>query len=86
MEAAVILFVPLVAAAIYLGARFSAAGRPASPQEELQQLRERLAWHEDRLRRAREKNWDESMTGPIAEQLADTRRQLAQITTGTDRN
>ncbi len=85
MEAAVIIFVPLVAAAIYLGARFSASGRPASPQEELRQLHEQLAWHEDRLRRAKEKNWDDSMIAQIAAQLADTRGQLARVTAGTER-
>ena len=86
MEAFVIVLVPLVAAAIYLGARFSASGRPANRQEELQRLREQLAWHEDRLRRAREKNWDESMISQIATQLADTRRQLARVTAGVNRN
>ena len=76
----VVIIVPLIALAIYLGARFSAQGRPASPQEQVAQLREQLAWHEDRLRRAKAKNWDDFMISQIAAQLADTQGRLARIT------
>lgn len=79
MEAFVLILIPVVAAAIYLGARFQAQGRPGSPEEEMAQLHERLAWHEDRLWRAKEKNWDEHMIGQIAAQLADTRGELARV-------
>ena len=80
MEAFVVLLVPLVAAVIYLSARFQAAGNPVSPEEELTQLQERLAWHEDRLRRAKEKNWDNTMIGQIAAQLAEAQGRLARVT------
>ncbi len=80
MEAIVIFVVPLIAVGIYLGARFSAASQPANLPEELARLQAQLAWHEDRLRRARESNWDDSMIGQIAAQLADTRGELARVT------
>ena len=77
MEAFVIVLVPLVAAAIYLSARFSAHGLQRSPQEELKQLQDQRAWHADRLHRAREKKWDRDM---IASQLAESEYQLARVT------
>ena len=80
MEAVVILLVPLIAAAVYLSARFQAEGIAINPQQELAQLQERLAWHEDRLRRAREKNWDDVMVGQIAGQVAETRNELLRRT------
>ncbi|MBI2498156.1 MAG: hypothetical protein HYV75_09710 [Opitutae bacterium] len=76
MEALVILLVPLVAAAVYLGARFQGQGIRVDPQAELAQLHERLAWHEDRLRRAREQNWDDGMIAQITGQLENTRKEL----------
>jgi len=80
MEAVVIFVVPLIAVGIYLSARFSLSGRQVNPQEELARLQDQLAWHEDRLRRAKESNWDDSMIGQIAAQLADTRGELARVT------
>lgn len=79
MEAFVILLVPLVAAAIYLGARFQSQGARRRPPEELKQLQEQRAWHADRLRRAREKKWDGPMIEQIAEQLAEAEYQLARF-------
>ncbi|MDB6113994.1 MAG: hypothetical protein JWQ83_810 [Lacunisphaera sp.] len=79
MEAVVILLVPLIAAAVYLGARFQGQGIALDPQQELAQLQERLAWHEDRLRQARAKNWDEAMVEQIASQLAEARRELGRF-------
>lgn len=79
MEAVVILFVPMVAIAVYLMARFQSQGAKLSPQEETARLREQLAWHEQRLRNAKEKKWDASMIGQIADQLADTEYQLARV-------
>ena len=82
MEAVVILLVPLIAAAVYLSARFQGEGIAVNPQQELVQLRERLAWHEDRLRQAREKNWDDAMVEQIAGQLAETRDELLRLSLG----
>jgi hypothetical protein len=79
MEALVILVVPLIALLIYLISRFDTYGRPRSAQEELAELRQRLAWHEGRLQCAREQNWDRDMVHQITEQLEDTRFQLVQV-------
>ena len=79
MEAFVIVLVPLVAAAIYLGARFSSHGAQRSPQEELKQLHDQRAWHADRLQRAREKKWDRDMIDQIASQLAEAEYQVARV-------
>ena len=79
MEALIIPIVFAVAAAVYLSARFQAQSVRLSPQQELAQLRERLAWHEDRLRQAREKYRDADMIDRIAGELSDTRRELARF-------
>jgi hypothetical protein len=63
----------------FISARFQANSLRSGPQEERAQLQERLAWHEDRLRRAQEKNWDDGMIEQIAGQLSDTRRELAGV-------
>lgn len=78
MEALVIVFVPLIALGIYVISRFQTHGLPRNAEEEMAELRQRLAWHEQRLRHAREKNWDRDMIHQISEQLEDTRFQLVQ--------
>ncbi len=80
MEALVLLLVPIVALAVYLAARFQAQGAPRTVAQQIEQLHQQLAWHEHRLRHAREKNWDHDMIRPIIEELDDTRFQLAQVT------
>lgn len=79
MEALVIVFVPLIALGIYVISRFQTYGLPRNAQEEIAELRQRLAWHEQRLRHAQEKNWDRDMIHQITEQLEDTRFQLVQV-------
>lgn len=79
MEALVLVFVPLIALGIYVISRFQTHGLPRNAQEEIAELRQRLSWHEQRLRHARERNWDREMIHQISEQLEDTRFQLVQI-------
>jgi hypothetical protein len=80
MEAVILFVVPLIAVGVYFSARFSMSGRQVNPQEELARLQDQLAWHEDRLRRAKESNWDDGMIGQIAAQLTATQGELARVT------
>ena len=79
MEALVVILVPLIAFAIYLVSRTLTYGQPQTPEEHLAALKQQEAWHEQRLRHAREKNWDEGMVAQILAQLHDTRGQLARV-------
>jgi hypothetical protein len=80
IEASVILFVLLVAGFLFIGARLMAQNTRKDVMAEQARLRASLAWHEERLRQAKLKNWDYEMIHRISEQLDDTRFQLAQIT------
>jgi hypothetical protein len=82
IESLAILAVFLIAALIYLGARLQAQGERRNPAAELARLQESLAWHEDRLRRAKEKQWDDGMIRPIAEQLAEIQAKLHRFQAG----
>jgi hypothetical protein len=79
IESSVILFVFLVAGALFVGARLMAQNARKNPALELARLQESLVWHEERLRQARLKNWDHDMVERIAAQLAETQQQLARI-------
>jgi hypothetical protein len=79
MEALVILLVPMVALAIYLISRFQTHGLPQTAQEELAELQQQLAWHEQRLQNARARNWDEGMIAQITSQRDDSRLRLARV-------
>ena len=79
IESSVILFVLLVSGALFIGARLMKQNARSNPTAELARLRESLAWHEERLRQARLKNWDHDMVDRITAQLEDTREQLARV-------
>jgi hypothetical protein len=79
IEASVILFVLVVAGSLFIGARLMAQNARKDPVAEIARLHESLAWHEERLRLAKAKNWDYDMVNRITEELEDTRFQLAQI-------
>lgn len=53
-----------------------------SPAEKIARLQQRLAWLEERQRQAGPQGWDIQMQENLAQQLAETRRQLAEITAG----
>jgi len=79
MEALILPVIPMIALAVYLVARFQGYGEPKSRQEAIEGLRQQLAWHEQRLQHAREKNWDREMVHRITEDLDDTRFALARL-------
>jgi hypothetical protein len=79
IEGMAILAVFLIAALIYIAVRLQSQNDRRNPQAEAARLRESVAWHEQRLRTAREKKWDVAMIDQIAEQLADAEYQLARV-------
>ena len=79
IESSVILFVFLVSGALFLGARLMAQNARRDPVALRARLHESLAWHEERLRLAKEKNWDYDMISRIAGELAETQAQLARL-------
>lgn len=79
IESSVILFVLIVSGALFIGARLMAQNSRRDPVALRARLRESLVWHEERLRRAQEKNWDHDMISRIAGELAETRAQLARL-------
>ena len=79
IESSVILFVFLVAGALFVGARLMAQNARRDPVALRLRLHESLVWHEERLRLAKEKNWDYDMINRIAGELAETRAELARL-------
>lgn len=79
IEASVILFVLLVAGSLFIGSRLMAQHARKDAAAERARLHESLAWHEERLRQAKAKNWDYDMINRITEELDDTRFRLAQL-------
>jgi hypothetical protein len=79
IEAGVILLVFLFVGALFIGSRLIAHNSRRNPAAELARLHESLAWHEARLRQAKQKNWDYDMINRITEELDDTRFRLAQL-------
>ena len=79
IEASVILFVLLAAGSLFIGSRLMAQSARKDTAAERTRLHESLAWHEERLRVAKAKNWDYDMINRITEELDDTRFRLAQL-------
>lgn len=82
-EALIVLFVFVVAAASYVGARFTArdAARRATPPAELSRLRQQRAWLEERFQRAWREDWDDAMRGRLAAEINEVQAALAQAPT-----
>lgn len=78
MEALVILIVPLVA--LFIGAVAFFQPRPSDPVAERARVDQHIAWLEDRLAHAREKNWDEQMMENLHAQLAAARHEQRALT------
>jgi hypothetical protein len=79
IEASVILFVLVAAGSLFIGSRLMAQNTRKDSAAERARLHESLAWHEERLRLAKAKNWDYDMINRITEELDDTRFRLAQL-------
>lgn len=72
MEAVVIIVVPLIAMLIAGWAII--APRPVDQVAEQAQMSQHIAWLEERLAHARQKNWDEQMMANLLAQLDEARR------------
>ncbi len=79
IEASVILFVLVAVGSLFIGSRLMAQNARKDCVTERARLHETLAWHEERLRLAKAKNWDYDMINRITEELDDTRFRLAQL-------
>jgi hypothetical protein len=79
IESSVILFVLLSSGALFIGMRLMAQNARRDPVALRARLHDSLVWHEERLRQAKEKNWDHDMISRITGELAETKAQLAQL-------
>lgn len=75
MEVLVILIVPLIAFVIWAVAYFQPG--TLDPIAARARLDQQVAWLEERLAQAREKNWDEQMISNLSQQLEAARRRQA---------
>ena len=69
----------LLVAALWFAARLAKENARRDPGVQQARMQASLAWHEERLQRAREQNWDREMIHQISEQVEDARFQLAQV-------
>jgi len=69
MEAVVIIVVPLIA--MLIAGWAIVAPRPVDIRADRAQMDQHIAWLEERLTYARQKNWDEQMTANLLAQLDD---------------
>ena len=79
IEAGVILFVLVAVGSLFIGSRLMAQPARKDAVAERARLHASLAWHEERLRQAKVKNWDYDMINRITEEMDDTRFRLAQL-------
>ena len=82
IEGITILAVFLAAAGFFIVTRLHAQEARRNPGAERTRLEESLAWHTERLRRAKEKQWDPEMIRSIAHQLAEVQTQLGEAAGG----
>lgn len=75
MEAVVILLVPAIAFAVWAVAFFQP--KSFDPVAERARSDQHIAWLEERLAYAREKNWDEQMIDNLLRQLEIAQQQQA---------
>ena len=79
MEVFVIIIPPFIA--LLIGAWALLAPRPIDVVAEQKQLDEHIAWLNERLIHAREKNWDEQMMANLETQMAEARRKQQVLAT-----
>lgn len=77
MEVFVIFIPPLVA--LIIGGWAIIAPRPVDTKVESIRLDQHIAWLEERLTHARERNWDEQMLASLQAQLAAAYRQRQEL-------
>lgn len=79
-EALALLFIGVVSVIIYVVARVQAANAPRNPRQELAQLQHHQAWLIERQLSAERGQWDDDMKARLAEELAETRRKIGEVT------
>jgi hypothetical protein len=82
MEAFAIVIVFVVAAGVYVGARFGAHAAVQSPAQELARLHAYRAALREKLARGRRENWDAVMMAQVADKLGEAERRIAELTAG----
>lgn len=80
MEAVVLFIFPAILGLVWIYALVlkRQQGEP-TVRDEIHRLRNRTAWLNDRLEKARREGWGVDMIAPILDDLADTRSKLARI-------
>lgn len=79
-EALAVMFIAVVSAIIYVVARVQAARAPRDPQQELAHLRRHQAWLVERQLSAERGQWGDDLKARLAEDLAETRRKIREVT------
>jgi hypothetical protein len=79
MEAVVIIIPPIIA--LLIGAWAVLSPRQIDVVAEQKQLNEHIAWLEERLVHARERNWDEQMMANLHAQMTEARRKQRALAT-----
>lgn len=79
-EALAVIFVLLVSVIIYVVARVQAVRAPRDPERELAHLQHHHTWLAERQLAAERDQWDDVMKARLAQQLAETRRKIHEVT------
>lgn len=79
MEAIFVVVIAAIVGAIWIYAEIQKRTAKPDPKGDLERLRRRAAWLQERLDAARRENWDLDMVSPILEDLTTTRHQLARV-------
>lgn len=76
-EAIAILLVVFTSALILGLTWLQARATPRRREQEIERLKQHIAWLEERQRHAEQKHWDDDMRQRIETQLSEARQQLA---------
>jgi hypothetical protein len=79
IESTVITLLLLMSGGLFIAMRLMAQNARNNPVAERARLQQSLVWHEERLRQAQSKNWDQDMVMRITAQVESTRLQLARV-------
>ena len=82
IEGMAVLGVFAVATLIYFSAFIQAQNEQGDATTELARLQETLAWHDERLRLARVKRWDDEMINRIVRQRAEVAGEIVRRNQG----
>lgn len=85
MEAIPVIIVAVVSGALWIFAMVQKHFAAPDPEGELEILRRRAAWLQERLDAARRENWEIDMVSPILDALTTTNYQLERVDVRTIR-